>query len=70
MITIPLSYRKKYHLKPGDKMGIFERNGELVLIPLVDLDKERKNFVSATEMEAYLEKAKAQDIELENNKGF
>jgi AbrB family looped-hinge helix DNA binding protein len=66
MITIPRHLRSKYNLQKGQKLKIIDRNGEIVLIPLLDLEKERPNFVSIEELMKSFEEEHQIEIELEN----
>ena len=70
MITIPRQLRQKYNLQKGQKLRIIDRNGEIVLIPLLDLEKEREFFVSIEELMESIEEDHQIEIELENRSPF
>ena len=41
MITIPARIRKKYNLITGNEVAIYDLNGQIVIIPILDIDKIR-----------------------------
>ncbi len=41
MITIPATMRKKYNLTTGNEVVIYDLNGQIVIIPILDIDKIR-----------------------------
>ena len=41
MITIPARMRKKYNLTTGNEVVIYDLNGQIVIIPILDIDKIR-----------------------------
>lgn len=43
-VVIPKEVREKIHIKPGQKLVIFERAGVIHLIPIVPLKKLRGIF--------------------------
>ena len=68
MITIPATLRKKYNLKDGQRLIISEEEGKLYIIPLVDFEHERKNFLNHKEMKKALKKMeeiREEDLEQE-----
>lgn len=70
MVTIPRQLRQKYNLQKGQKLRIIDRNGEIVLIPLLDLEKERNSFVSIEDLMKSIEEDHQIEIELENRSPF
>ncbi len=50
MITIPASIRKKYNLQDGQPLAIIDQDDKMILIPIIDFEKERKNFLEIDEM--------------------
>jgi len=70
MITIPAALRKKYNLKDGQHLIISEEDGKLYIVPLVNFEKERKNFMSHDEMKKALKKFEEysdEELKLENS---
>ncbi len=41
MITIPARIRKKYNLTTGNEVVIYDLNGQIVIIPILDIEKIR-----------------------------
>ena len=41
MITIPARIRKKYNLTTGNEVLIYDMNGQIVIIPILDIEKIR-----------------------------
>ena len=41
MITIPARIRKKYNLTTGNEVAIYDLNGQIVIIPILDIEKIR-----------------------------
>ncbi len=41
MITIPAKIREKYNLTTGNEVIIYDLNGQIVIIPFVDIEKTR-----------------------------
>ncbi len=37
MITLPSALRKKYNLSPGDEVAVYDLNGQITIIPILDL---------------------------------
>ena len=35
-VVIPAKYRRKYNIKKGTRLSLFERKGELILKPITD----------------------------------
>ena len=56
MITIPIALRKKYNLKDGQHLIISEEEGKLYIVPLINFEQERKNFMNHDEMKKALKK--------------
>ena len=56
MITIPVALRKKYNLKDGQRLIISEEDGKLYIVPLINFEQERKNFMNHDEMKKALKK--------------
>ena len=56
MITIPVALRKKYNLKDGQRFIISEEEGKIYIVPLINFEQERKNFMNRDEMKKALKK--------------
>ncbi len=41
MITIPARIRKKYNLTTGNEVAIYDLNGQIIIIPILDIEKIR-----------------------------
>ena len=41
MITIPARIRKKYNLTTGNEVLIYDLNGQIIIIPILDIEKIR-----------------------------
>ncbi|OLS11982.1 MAG: hypothetical protein RBG13Loki_4391 [Promethearchaeota archaeon CR_4] len=65
MITIPLSLRKRFNLKPGTQIAILEDEGKLALIPLVDIEQIRETFPTLAETSTIFDKSRKEELELE-----
>jgi AbrB family looped-hinge helix DNA binding protein len=39
-VTLPAAFRRKYHLKPGDKVQLEVRNGRIILTPYRSMVEE------------------------------
>jgi AbrB family looped-hinge helix DNA binding protein len=65
MITIPLSIRKKFHIKAGTPIVILEDEGKLQLIPLRDLEEIRHLLPSPEELKEEFEEDHRKELELE-----
>ncbi|MHA1273439.1 MAG: AbrB/MazE/SpoVT family DNA-binding domain-containing protein [Promethearchaeota archaeon] len=62
MITIPSYLRKKYNIKDGDKVFIFEDEGILKIIPIKSSEELRKNSYTVEEMKKIMEETKREEI--------
>ncbi|MGQ4875849.1 MAG: AbrB/MazE/SpoVT family DNA-binding domain-containing protein [Promethearchaeia archaeon] len=62
MITIPAYLRKKYNIKDGDKVFIFEDEGILKIIPIKNSEELRKNSYTVEEMKKIMEETKREEI--------
>ena len=69
MITIPASIRKKFNLKDGQPLAIIDQGDKMMLIPIIDLEKERESFLESDAMEQILDQLDAEELDLEE-KGF
>ncbi|MHA1522142.1 MAG: AbrB/MazE/SpoVT family DNA-binding domain-containing protein [Promethearchaeota archaeon] len=65
MITIPASIRKKYNLQDGQPLAIIDQEDKIILIPIIDFEKERKNFLEIDEMKKILENLDEEEMKLE-----
>lgn len=66
MITIPASIRNKYQLKDGQPLVIIAQENKMVLIPIIDLEKERDSFLDSDAMKQILDQFDDEEIHLEN----
>jgi AbrB family looped-hinge helix DNA binding protein len=65
MISIPAWLRKKYNIKDGDRVGIFEDELGIRLIPILSIEEIRKISVDVKEMVNIIEKNRKQEMGLE-----
>ena len=65
LITIPSEIRKKYHLQPGTKLLLIEEEGQLALIPLMDLETLAKHGPTCKQLLESFEEEEKQESELE-----
>ncbi|MHA1682195.1 MAG: AbrB/MazE/SpoVT family DNA-binding domain-containing protein [Promethearchaeota archaeon] len=65
-ITIHSGMRRKYDLKDGDKVFIFEDEGMIRIVPIKHIDDLRAQSCSAKEMMEILRNSREEDLELEN----
>jgi len=65
MITIPVSLRKKFNLQDGQPMAIIEQEDKMVLIPIIDFEKEREFFLDNEAMKQILDQLDAEELALE-----
>ncbi len=66
MITIPSGFRKRFKLKDGDKIFIFEDEGSLKLIPIRPIEELRKGSYTTEQMLKSIEESKKEELEQEN----
>lgn len=66
MITIPASIRNKYQLKDGQPLVIIAQENKMVLIPIIDLEKERDSFLDSDAMKQILDQFDDEEIHLED----
>ncbi len=66
MITIPSGFRKRFKLKDGDKIFIYEDEGTLRLIPIRPIEELRKGSYTAEEMLKSIEESKKEELEQED----
>ncbi len=66
MITIPAVYRKRFKLKDGDKVFIFEDEGTLKMIPIRSIEELRKGSYTAEQMLKSIEESRKEDLEQED----
>ena len=66
MITIPASIRNKYQLKDGQPLVIIAQENKMVLIPIIDLEKERDSFLDSDAMKHILDQFDDEEIHLED----
>ena len=65
MITIPAAMRKKYDLHDGQPLVFIDQDDKMVLISIINFEKERKNFLKMDEMKIILEKLEDEELKLE-----
>ncbi len=65
LIMIPLGIRKKYHLTKGTSVAIIEEEGNLSLVPLIEIENLREQFCSRKEMAEIIDQADEEERELE-----
>ena len=65
MITIPASIRKKFNLQDGQHLAIIEQEDKIVLIPIIDFEKEREFFLENNAMKQLLDRLDAEELALE-----
>ena len=65
-ITIPAGIRKKFGLKDGDNVFVFEEEGMIRVVPILSIDELRSSSITAQEMIEMLKKSREEEIELEN----
>ncbi len=65
MITIPASIRKSHNLHDGQSIAIIDQKDRIILIPLIDFEKERENFLEMDEMKTILNSIDDEELKLE-----
>ena len=65
MVTIPSELRKKYHIQEGSEVAIIEVNGEIQLLPILELTEMRTLLPSRAAMKKTYMEAKETELELE-----
>jgi AbrB family looped-hinge helix DNA binding protein len=65
MVTIPSELRKKYKIKEGSEVAIIEVNGEIQLLPILELNEMRTLLPSRAAMKKIYMEARANELELE-----
>ncbi|MCF2141354.1 MAG: AbrB/MazE/SpoVT family DNA-binding domain-containing protein [Candidatus Lokiarchaeota archaeon] len=73
MLTIPAKIRKKLKINDGSKIIVSEKDGYIILKPIIDFTKEKNKIFDYEEMVALLNQRKTQkekDIENENRISF
>ena len=65
MVTIPKELRKKYRIKEGSEVAIIEVNGEIQLLPILELNEMRTLLPSRAAMKEIYMEAQATELELE-----
>jgi len=63
MITIPARIRKKYNLTTGDEVAIYDLNGQIIIIPILDIEKIRT--FTREEFGKVYEEIHAEEVKLE-----
>jgi AbrB family looped-hinge helix DNA binding protein len=63
MIIIPADLRKKYSIKPGSEVSIVELEGNLVIVPIVDIKSTRT--ISLKEMANTYDNSHDEELRLE-----
>jgi AbrB family looped-hinge helix DNA binding protein len=67
MITIPLKYRQKYHLKEGTSFMILELEDGLTLIPLQNEEEFNKDLLPKEKIIELIKSAHKEELELEDH---
>ena len=67
MVTIPSELRKKYDIHEGSEVAIIEVNGEIQLLPILELKEMRTILPSRAAMKKIYTEARATELELEGN---
>lgn len=73
MLTIPAKIRKKLNIKDGNKILVSEKNGYIILKPIIDFTKEKNKIFDYEEMVDLMKKRESQkeiDIEVDNRDPF
>ena len=65
MVTIPSELRKKYHIREGSEVAIIEVNGEIQLLPILDLKEMRTLLPSRAAMKKEYAEGRETEMELE-----
>lgn len=65
MITIPSDYRKKYHIRDGDKIAVLDDDEGLRLVQVKSIEEIRENSVFADKLLEIMHHAKKTELELE-----
>ena len=68
-LTLPAIVRKKYLLKPGSRLELKEKNGEIVLVPVVKGANLKKLVDIAKEAQELAEKARTRKIDFADLQG-
>ncbi|HME56580.1 MAG TPA: AbrB/MazE/SpoVT family DNA-binding domain-containing protein [Candidatus Lokiarchaeia archaeon] len=63
MITIPSALRERFDLHEGSRVTVMEIDGNLVIIPLVDIEKSRSHKYA--EFAKVEDETRAMELELE-----
>ncbi len=53
-MTVPVTVRRKYHLKPGTRVSFEEKNGDLLLKPLPDIAETGGSLAEYADVEEVL----------------
>ncbi len=73
MLTIPAKIRKKLNIKDGNKIFVSEKDGYIILKPIIDFTKEKNKIFDYEEMVDLIKKRESQkekDIKVENRDPF
>ena len=73
MLTIPAKIRKKLNIKDGNKIFVSEKNGYIILKPIIDFTEEKNKIFDYEEMVDLIKRKESQkkiDIEVENRDPF
>ncbi|MHA1112410.1 MAG: AbrB/MazE/SpoVT family DNA-binding domain-containing protein [Promethearchaeota archaeon] len=66
MVTIPSKLRKKYNIKEGTEVAFLDIMGNLVLVPVLEIEEIRKQMPTAQQMLKSYEESREEEIQLEN----
>ncbi|MHA1612173.1 MAG: AbrB/MazE/SpoVT family DNA-binding domain-containing protein [Promethearchaeota archaeon] len=66
MVTIPVELRNKYDIHEGSEVAIIEVNGEMQILPILDLNEIRSLLPTRAEMKKIYLEAHDAELELEN----
>lgn len=63
MITIPAELRKKFNLTAGSEVAVVELEGNIVIVPLQDIETTRK--ISLKDMVKSIDESHEEELKLE-----
>ncbi|TFH31109.1 MAG: AbrB/MazE/SpoVT family DNA-binding domain-containing protein [Promethearchaeota archaeon] len=65
MVTIPIELRKKYNNQEGCEVAIIEVNGEIQLLPILELKEMRTLLPAREEMKKIYLETRKEELEIE-----
>ena len=67
MVSIPAALRKKFGIKDGDYVSIYENSdGTIQITPLIPLIELKKDAPSVEEFSEYYQNARQEELDLEH----